>query len=122
MSAAFKIDPKIQQRRVPRRAFAGAVGVLAGGYYDLERAASVGEGGMKVSTERALEVGNEIVLNFNLEGALIIVRAVVRSFHPSRTTANGREPAQVGVEFLNLGFQHKRAIRNFVAQATESSL
>ena len=109
---------------MPRRAFTGNVGVLAGGTYELEVARSVGEGGMMFSTGRALEPGDRVIVNFHLEGslALIVVKAVVRNFTPPRTSAQGREPAWAGVEFLDLSFQHRREIRNFVAQATESML
>jgi hypothetical protein len=39
-----------------------------------------------------------------------VVRNVVRS--------NDGKPVRYGVEFLNVGFQSKREIRNFVAAAT----
>ena len=108
------------QRRVPRRTFTGPVGVLAGGQYLIERAFQVGEGGMMVSTERAFSDGDQMVMSFSLEnGAILVVRAIVRSFQGPQRRTGINEPARVGVEFVNLEFHYKREIRNFVASATE---
>ena len=108
------------QRRVPRRGFTGPVGVLAGGEYVIERAYQVGEGGMMVTSTRAFGNGDRVVVSFSLDnGAMIVVRAVVRSFEGPRRGPGIDEPARVGVEFVNLEFHFKRVIRNFVASATE---
>lgn len=116
-----EIAPGTQsQRRVPRRNYGGPVGVLAGGQYIIERATQVGEGGMMVSTERAFAAGDQMVMSFALaDGAIIIVRAVVRNFQAPRRGPGIDEPARIGVEFVNLEFHYKRQIRNFVASATE---
>ncbi len=103
------------RRRVPRRTFEAPVGVLLGGEYEIERTLQVGEGGMMIASSRPIEVGRNIVLNFYLpNSSLIVVRAIIRSAKPGE----GGEPSRYGIEFMNLGFQAKREIRNFVASAT----
>ena len=109
-------DKNLGRRRVPRRTFESPVGVLAHGGYQLERAFQVGEGGMMISSrERPLTVGQNIVLSFYLPtSSTIIVRGIVRSITP----AEGHFPERYGIEFVQLDFQYKREIRNFVASAT----
>jgi hypothetical protein len=107
--------PGVGRRRVPRRSFEGQVGLLTHGDYRLERSYQVGEGGMMISCAEKLPEGVQVVVSFFLtSGALVIVRGVVRSVIP----AQGNFPERYGLEFLNLGFQFKREIRNFVAAAT----
>jgi hypothetical protein len=103
------------RRRVPRRTFEAPVGLLQKGKYTMETSFQVGEGGMMISSEHPLEVGVPTVVSFFLHvGSLIIVRGVIRSVIPAENGA----PQRYGIEFLNLGFQYKREIRNFVAAAT----
>lgn len=101
-------------RRVPRRAFESTVGILVAGRYHIERTSQVGEGGMLLTCREDIAVGAGVVVSFFLNDGMIIVRAVVRNV----TAGLAGEPTQYGVEFVNLEFQHKRAIRNFVASAT----
>ena len=111
------VEKKINsgRRRVPRRYFDTLVGVLLHGKYNMERTFQVGEGGMMISSLEPLTQGTQVVANFYLKaGTIIIVRGVVRSVIP----AQGKYPVRYGLEFLNLGFQFKREIRNFVAAAT----
>jgi hypothetical protein len=81
----------------------------------MERSYQVGEGGMMVTSRTPLSVGENAVVSFFLEDFVspIMARAVVRSIVPA---ADGR-PERYGMEFLNLEFQWKRRIRNFVAAA-----
>jgi hypothetical protein len=100
------------RRRVPRRSFDAVAGVLVRGKYVMERAYQLGEGGMMIGSQTELTVGSQVVVSFFINtNLLIIVRGVVRSVNP----AKDRTPARYGLEFLNLGFQFKREIRNFVA-------
>jgi hypothetical protein len=103
------------RRRVPRRSFEAPVGVLLRGKYVMETSFQVGEGGMMLSCWSELAVGTQLVASFYLaKGSLIIVRGIVRSVVKSPEGV----PERYGIEFLNLGFQFKREIRNFVAAAT----
>ena len=102
------------RRRVPRRVFESIVGVLLNGKYRIERSYQVGEGGMMICSVVPLIPGTQLVASFYITaGVIIIVRGVVRSVVP----ADGKLPERYGIEFLNLGFQFKREIRNFVAAA-----
>lgn len=108
-------DANLGRRRVPRRTFDSPVGVLMQGTYDLERSFQVGEGGMMISSRRKMEAGQTVVISFYLPtSATIVVRGVIRSVIP----ADKGLPERYGLEFVNLGFQFKREIRNFVASAT----
>ncbi len=108
-------DANLGRRRVPRRNFESPIGVLAQGNYELEQSFQVGEGGMMFSSRRKLVVDQMVVISFYLPtSATIVVRGVVRSVIP----ADQDKPERYGVEFLTLGFQYKREIRNFVASAT----
>lgn len=117
MTAVDQRPPISGRRRVPRRAFEGAVGMLLKGEYSIQRAYQVGEGGMMISStaKTPLVEGVNLVVNFFLpSGVLITVRGLVRSVVPGKDGM----PKRYGIEFVNVGFQSKREIRNFVAAAT----
>jgi hypothetical protein len=104
-----------QRRRVPRRDFLAPVGVLLHGQYSMERSFQVGEGGMMISSQTPIEVGTLVVCTFYLSTEMpIIVRGAVRS------VAQDEPQVRYGVEFINLGFQYKRAIRTFVAAGSRT--
>lgn len=110
-----KREASLGRRRVPRRAFESPVGVLLHGEFAIERSSQVGEGGMMISCGRKIEVGQKLVLSFYLPSDVtIVVRGIVRNIVP----ADGSQPERYGVEFINLDFQFKREIRNFVASAS----
>lgn len=120
MPADQKDRPPISgRRRVPRRAFEAKVGILLAGRYNIERSYQVGEGGMMIScAQDKLEEGIQLVVNFFLpSGSLVMVRGIVRSV----IEAASGHPKRYGVEFVNVGFQSKREIRNFVAAATSGT-
>jgi hypothetical protein len=103
------------RRRVPRRTFKAPVGVLKSGGYAIRKAYQLGEGGMMIDHNEKLKEGVCLVLNFFLPGGhIVMVRGIVRAV----IAAKDGQPERYGLEFLNLGFQYKRAIRNFVAAAT----
>jgi len=65
--------------------------------------------------EEVLNEGRNLAMSFFLpSGELIMVRGIVRAVIP----AKGGNGERYAVEFLEVGFQYKRAIRNFVAAAT----
>lgn len=56
-----------------------------------------------------------VAISFYLpSGVLVMVRGIVRAV----AAADEKAPQRYGIEFQNLGFQHRREIRNFVAAAT----
>jgi hypothetical protein len=105
------------RRRVPRRIFESPIGVLLHGTFTVQTSFQVGEGGMMISSAKPLVEGERLVISFFLPGsAMIVVRSIVRSV----VQAKPGQSERYGMEFENLGFQHKREIRNFVAAATRS--
>lgn len=110
-----KREASLGRRRVPRRAFESPVGVLLHGEFTVERSFQVGEGGMMISCGRKIASGQKLVLSFYLPSDVtIIVRGIVRNVVP----VDGTLPERYGIEFINLDFQFKREIRNFVASAS----
>lgn len=109
---------ELGRRRVPRRAFEFPVGLLVHGTYTVERAYQIGEGGMLLSCSSGeLSAGTQVVASFFMPTAsTVIVRGVIRNVEP----AKDRQPARYGIEFVNLEFQYKREIRNYVASASVS--
>lgn len=106
-----------QLRRVPRRAFESSVGVLLHGEYKIERSFQLGEGGMMISCSRPLISGERLVASFVInQEAIVMVRAIVRGEIPASANA----PHRYNLEFEDLEFHFKRAIRNYVAAATHA--
>jgi hypothetical protein len=110
-------DPKskpniIRRRRVPRREFLHPVGLLVSGNYFMSRALQIGEGGMLIESATPLAMGQRLVLSFKLPGFNPdVVTASVRYILKSKIGSGVR----YGVEFLNLDFNVKRDVRNYVA-------
>ena len=101
----------IRRRRVPRRIFETRLGLLIGGKYSIGRSFEIGEGGMLITCDQKLSADQKLVITFRIPGAgQTVVRGIVRYFQPNGT--------RYGVEFLNLDFNMKRAIRTFVASKT----
>jgi len=111
------VTPDAGRRRVPRRSFRAPVGILLKGIYAVERCYQLGEGGMMMDCkDQKLKQGDLLALSFFLPtGLVVMVRGIVRGVIAAKDTM----PERYGIEFQNLGFQYKRAIRNFVAAATK---
>ncbi|MCB0419361.1 MAG: PilZ domain-containing protein [Bdellovibrionales bacterium] len=105
-----------QKRRVPRRKVDQKVGVLVGGEYSVTRAFEMGEGGLKISYDGPLEIGQRIVVTFNVIGITKAIATAIVRYHSDKAAA----PVYYGLEFLNLDFKIKRLIRNFVASWSEN--
>jgi hypothetical protein len=105
----------LERRKVPRCTLHTQVGLLVQGQYHMEKSFQVGEGGMMLSSATPLETEQMVTASFILYGRLmIIVRGKVRTKLPAKMGF----PERYGIEFVGLGFQFKREIRNFVASAT----
>lgn len=110
-------DTLIKRRRVPRRDYDNSVGVLVLGRYFICRAHQIGEGGMMLEMSESLKEGQRLVVTFKLPQAPpVVVLAIVRY---RLEKANGSD-LKYGVEFLNLDFQARREIRNYVASKSEA--
>ena len=102
----------IRRRRVPRREFHRRIGLLVKGEYHISRAVQIGEGGMMVYSAVPLMIGQKVVISFKLSGhPPDVVLACVRYILPAEKNLNER----YGLEFLNLDFNIKRGVRNYVA-------
>lgn len=111
-------DLYTQRRRVPRRAFKNQIGLLVSGLYQVETGLEIGEGGMMFQSPRSLEVGKMLAVTFKLPGVSpCVVRAVVKYVLPH--LEEGNPQSRYGVEFLELDFNYKREIRNYVASKSE---
>ncbi|MGE0763501.1 MAG: PilZ domain-containing protein [Bdellovibrionales bacterium] len=113
-------DPRmiIRRRRVPRRDFFNRIGLLVRGAYHVSRAVQIGEGGMMINSKTPLAMGQKVVVSFKLPGLPPdVVLACVRYVLPAE---NGQAD-RYGVEFLNLDFNIKREVRNYVAQTGRNS-
>lgn len=106
-------------RRVPRRSFEAIVGILYQGQYSLERSFQVGEGGMMVASSRVIKPGEMVVVSFVIDqDTIVMVRGTIRNELAANEKINA--PIRYNIEFHDLQFQFKRAIRNFVAAATHA--
>ena len=101
-----------ERRRVPRRRIRAMVGLLHKGEYNVFQALQLGEGGLLIDSSKELELGDRLVLTFRIPfGPTVVATATVR-YRLEENASN------YGVEFLNLDFTIRRAIRNFVASQT----
>jgi hypothetical protein len=116
MSSASQKDV-VNMRRVPRRSFEATVGILTKGNYNLGQSFQLGEGGMMLASLHDLINDHHIVVSFQMGAEIVMVRAIVRGKLPAKAGA----PIRYNVEFVDLEFQYKRAIRNYVAAATSQS-
>jgi len=102
----------LRRRRVPRRDFHRRIGLLVKGLYQISRAVQIGEGGMMVYSPTPLVMGQKVVVSFKLSGhPPDVVLACVKYILPAEKGVAER----YGIEFLNLDFNIKRGVRNYVA-------
>lgn len=102
----------LRRRRVPRREFHRRIGLLVRGVYHVSRAIQIGEGGMMVYSAVPMVLNQKLVVSFKLSGhPPDVVLACVRYILPAEKGLTER----YGVEFLNLDFNIKRGVRNYVA-------
>ncbi len=101
----------IEKRRYPRRNFAKYVGVMVQGLYSTESAVELGELGMSFETTLALKEKENMVISFAIPGGYIVMtRAEVRY------QVRKGDKVTVGVEFINITFEDRRKVRDFIAQ------
>jgi Tfp pilus assembly protein PilZ len=118
MSApAMKAKAAPLKRRVPRRAINARIGILVHGNYSLTWAHEIGEGGMLISSEENLKVGDRLVVTFRIPEIVdgVMLARVVYTL-PDKT---GKPGGRYGVQFDKVDFDVKRKIRNYVASSNE---
>lgn len=109
----------IGRRRVPRRNIRRRVGLLIHGKYHINFAIEIGEGGMLIYSDEALEKNNRLVVTFNIPFSLpVVATATVRYIMPPDER---HERPRYGVYFEKIDFKTRRKIRNYVASEAEDS-
>lgn len=95
-------------RKHPRVNLVTQVESLAEGRISLGRVENISVGGMLVLTRETFEAGSEVVVRFNLpDGGHVEAAARVMHTKPG---------AQMGIQFLNLTEEDRRAIAGFVQE------
>jgi hypothetical protein len=105
----------IENRKYPRRDFESQVGVLIQGKYMIQSSFEIGERGMLFETDMALRNIEKMVISFVIPGGhIVITQAQVRY-----QLVKGQK-ARVGVEFINITFEDRRKVRDFIAQRKDN--
>ncbi len=97
-------------RRFPRRRFREKIGVLHKGEYAMSGAVEIGEGGMLLKPESTPVIGDLVTVNFFIPAKDFIT--VMGQIIYKRGTEF------FGVRFLDLDFNSKRIIRDYIALKT----
>lgn len=113
---ANTITPGLARRRFPRRVFKRTVSLLCEGVYSIGQGSEIGEGGMLIEMDASVPMqdGANLLINFLLPSTgICIVKAEVRSYRET----NGKH--FYGVLFLNLDYDGKKGIREYIAAKSE---
>ena len=103
------------RRRFPRRALDKKVGVLCGGVYLVCETNEMGEGGMSIISDYVFNVGQFLVVTFQIPGgAFVSLRAVIKSVRQKDKWILH------GISFILVPFSNRRQIRSFVSERVES--
>ena len=112
MTEARKV---IAKRRFPRRRFRQKIGVLWRGSYAISESVQIGEGGMLAAASFGFEIGDNVIVSFQIPGReFVVVKASVQY----ERQENGRKVH--GLKFLNISFEQRRLLRDFVSAKTEA--
>jgi hypothetical protein len=77
----------------------------------------IGEGGIAFQTGMALELGNEVVVNFYIPGgSFFCLRAIVKNTNAGVATKAGQ--SVYGASFSDVSLTLKRQIRAYVARTS----
>lgn len=92
------------------------VGVLLQGKYEIAQSTQIGEGGMMIKPNQPLKEGDLLVVSFMVpHRGFIIVRARVQYLMKEAITNKN----QYGLQFLNISFEYRRMLRDFISAKTE---
>ena len=105
------------RRRFPRRHFKKKIGILHSSRYLMVECCEIGEGGVLTQSPRELPDGSLLILNFFVKkGCFVSVLGEVVYKKQSQM-------ASYGIKFINLSFEAKRAIRDYIAdKSSEEAL
>lgn len=104
-------------RKFPRRRFRQDVGLLHRGKYTLVQGLEIGEGGMLVKFPDSVKAGDIIAISFFIsqKGFVVVLGEVVYQ----KPEPGQEDPSYaMGIKFIDLEFEFKRHIRDFIALKT----
>lgn len=108
-------QPNDSAKRLPRRRYERAVGLLCESKYTMETSVDVGEEGMLVRSSRHLKEGQNVLLNFWMEKVgYIIIPAQIRWV---KNDENSKDQF-FGLFFLKVSFDYRRALRTYISAKT----
>jgi hypothetical protein len=108
-------EKNYNRRKFPRRELVKKVGVLFGGEYFICTSGTIGEGGMSIVSEYALNDGQELVVSFQVpEGSFVTLRGLIRSTNTDQGLVTH------GISFNIVPHSFKRQIRAFVSARISS--
>lgn len=112
-------QPNDSAKRLARRIYERAVGVLCDSKYTMERSVDVGEEGMLVRSSRHLKEGQNVLLNFWMDKVgYVIVPAQIRWVkHDEKSNEQF-----FGLFFLKVSFDYRRALRTYIAAKPQAEL
>ncbi len=116
---ASNLNSGVGRRRVPRRAVNSNIGILASGQYVISSAVEIGEGGMMIESECELQAEQMVVATIRIPG-VIQTSLMCKVLYVLQACQEHPRP-RYGLQFLNIEFDHKRKIRNFVASGIDKS-
>ncbi len=112
-------QPSDSAKRLARRIYERAVGVLCDSKYTMEMSVDVGEEGMLVRSSRHLKEGQNVLLNFWMDKVgYVIVPAQIRWVKNDPGTSE----QFFGLFFLKVSFDYRRALRTYIAAKPKSEL
>lgn len=105
------MSQQLIRRKYPRVAFTKRMGLLVDGRYNLVRAHEIGEGGVSFFYPEKIELAKRLILTIPMgTGHFICVCCEVRN-----QTKPQQAEFSIGVQFLEIAFEHKRSIRSLVS-------
>jgi hypothetical protein len=116
-----------QRRRVPQRAIDCRIGLLISGTYVLGKAIELGEEGMKIESPNEIKLLQKLVVTLRIpefiSGVMIgQVSEQITEQIAGVKKSTSKSTHTYAVQFVNLDFDIKRKIRNFVASGKSKPL
>ncbi|MEC9282181.1 MAG: PilZ domain-containing protein [Bdellovibrionota bacterium] len=103
-----------EKRKFPRRIFESSLGVLSKGIYYTGVGVEIGEGGMMFHINEEISESNRLLVSFRVPNhGFVVIQANVRN------TRHDDGGFRYGIEFVDLAFENRRRIRDFIAEKTQ---
>lgn len=104
-----------ERRKFPRRIFESSLGVLSKGQYYVGLGVEIGEGGMMFHIQEEISESHRLLVSFRVPNhGFVVIEANVRN------TRHDQEGFRYGIEFVDLAFENRRRIRDFIAEKTQA--